>query len=118
LAEYKKELDDAMRDVDFEFLDKSVTVLNKRTEEAEDYYTDILNQPFDFDIDEDYEFDADKIEYVKSKQELKERWRKSLKYETLVRLYNLAEEQMKPLSDCITWLKNKGRQLKKVIPLQ
>ncbi|MBE9492232.1 MAG: carboxy terminal-processing peptidase, partial [Bacteroidetes bacterium] len=104
LAEYKKELDDAMREVDFEFLDKSVAILNKRTEEAEDYYTDILGQPFDFDIDEDYEFDADKIEYVKSKQELKERWRKSLKYETLGRLYNLAEEQKEAAekSDTVT----------------
>lgn len=104
LAEYKKELDDAMRDVDFEFLDKSIAILNNRTEEAEDYYTDILGQPFDFEIDEDYEFDADKIEYVKSKQELKERWRKSLKYETLVRLYNLAEEQKEAAekSDTVT----------------
>ncbi|MCD4730163.1 MAG: PDZ domain-containing protein, partial [Bacteroidales bacterium] len=104
MAEYKKELDDAMRDVDFEFLDKSVVVLNKRTEEAKGYYSDILSQPFDFDIDENYEFEADKIDHVTSKQELKERWRKSLKYETLVRLYNLAEEQKEAAekSDTVT----------------
>jgi len=93
LGEYKKELDDAMRDIDFEFLDESITILNKRTAEAKDYYTEILNKPFDFEMEEEYELDADKIGYVKTKLELKERWRKSLKYETMARLYDLAEEQ-------------------------
>ena len=93
LADYKKELDDAMRDIDFEFLDKSIVVLDKRTLEAKDYYTDILKEPFDFSADEEYQYDADQIDHVKTKQELKERWRKSLKYETMVRLYDLAEEQ-------------------------
>ncbi len=93
LADYKKELDDAMRDIDFEFLDKSIIVLDKRTLEAKDYYTDILKEPFDFSADEEYQYDADQIDHVKTKQELKERWRKSLKYETMVRLYDLAEEQ-------------------------
>ena len=104
LAEYKKELDDAMKEIDFEFLDKSVAVLNKRTEEAKDYYKDILSHPFDFEVDEYYEFDSDKIDYVENKQQLKERWRKSLKYETLNRLYNLEEEQKEAAekSDTVT----------------
>lgn len=93
LAKYKKELDDAMRDINFEFLDKSVVILDDRTMEAKDYYAEILNKPFDFELEEDYEFDADEIEFVKTQQDLKERWRKSLKYETLARLYDLSEEQ-------------------------
>jgi len=104
LTAYKKKLDDAMRDIDFEFLDKSIAILEKRTEESKDYFTDILSKPFDFEIEEEYEFDADNLEFVKTKQELKERWRKSLKYETMARLYDLAEEQKDAVekSDTVT----------------
>lgn len=93
LSVYKKELDNAMQEVDFEFLDKSVAMLNMRTDEAKDYYKDILDKPFNFNKEESYEYDADNIEFVKTKKELKERWRKSLKYETMARLYDMAEEQ-------------------------
>ncbi len=104
LSEYKKELDDAMRDIDFEFLDKSVTILEKRTIEAKDYYSDILSKPFNFELDEEYEFDADNLTFVKTQKELKERWRKSLKYETMARLYDMAEEQKEAAekSDTVT----------------
>ena len=80
LSEYKKKLDDAMRDIDFEFLDKSIEIINKRTVEAKVFYTDILSKPFDFTIDEEYEYDADNLNFVRTNQQLKERWRKSLKY--------------------------------------
>lgn len=93
LAVYEKKIDDAMRDIDFEFLDKSVELLNTRTLEAKGYYEEILNKPFDFKEDETYEYDADNLDFAKTKAELKERWRKSLKYETMARLYSLAEEQ-------------------------
>jgi len=104
LSVYKKELDDAMQEVNFEFLDKSVVMLDLRTEEAKEYYKDILDKPFDFNKEETYEFDADNIEFVKTKKELKERWRKSLKYETMARLYDMAEEQKEEAekSDTVT----------------
>ena len=104
LSKYKKELDDAFMDVDFEFFDESVRILNIRTEEVEDYYKEILASPFDYDKNEKYEFDAEKLNYAKSKDELKDRWRKSLKYETMTRLYNLSEDQEKAAekSDTVT----------------
>ncbi len=104
LSKYEKKLDEAFMDVDFEFFDKSVEILDKRTKEVENYYKDILNKPFDFDKDEEYEFDAENLDYAKNKDELKERWRKSLKYETMARLYNLVEDQEKASekSDTVT----------------
>lgn len=104
LSIYKKELDDAMQEVNFEFLDKSVVILDLRTEEAKEYYKDILDKPFNFNKEESYEFDADNIEFVKTQKELKERWRKSLKYETMARLYDMAEEQKEAAekSDTVT----------------
>lgn len=95
LSKYKKELDDEMKNNDFEFFDISVSVLNKRINESENYYKEVLKKPFDFETDEYYEFDPDKKDYAANKTELKERWRKSLKYETLTRLNDLIEEQEK-----------------------
>jgi len=95
LSKYKKELDDEMKNNDFEFFDISVSILNKRINESESYYKEALEKPFDFETDEYYEFDPDKKDYAANKTELKERWCKSLKYETLTRLNDLIEEQEK-----------------------
>ncbi|MCD4788684.1 MAG: carboxy terminal-processing peptidase [Bacteroidales bacterium] len=95
LSKYKTKLDDEMKNDDFEFFDISVSVLNKRINESESYYKEALKKPFDFETDEYYEFDPDKKDYAANKTELKERWRKSLKYETLTRLNDLIEEQEK-----------------------
>jgi len=93
MSEYKKQLDDEMNDVEFNFFDLSVKLINKRVNDAEGYYKDILKETFDFDIEETYEYDYEKKNYASDKSELKERWRKSLKYETLTRLNDLLEEQ-------------------------
>ncbi len=95
LSKYKTKLDDEMKNDDFEFFDISVSVLNKRINESESYYKEALKKPFVFEKDEYYEFDPDKKDYAANKTELKERWRKSLKYETLTRLNDLIEEQEK-----------------------
>ncbi|MBC8487561.1 MAG: carboxy terminal-processing peptidase [Bacteroidetes bacterium] len=95
LSKYKTELDDEMKNNDFEFFDISVSILNKRINESESYYKEALEKPFYFEKDEYYEFDPDKKYYAANKTELKERWRKSLKYETLTRLNDLIEEQEK-----------------------
>ncbi|MEZ5197214.1 MAG: hypothetical protein R2764_12675 [Bacteroidales bacterium] len=95
MAKYRNELDDAFLNIDFEFLDLSTSILDKRTLEAKDYYTDILSHPFDFSVDEKYEYDVDKIDFAKNQKELKERWRLSLKSEILSRIYDEMKDQEK-----------------------
>ncbi len=104
LSKFKKEIDNEFKDVTFYFLDESVKLLNTRTGEVQEYYHDILIQPFDFEKEENYELDSDKKEYATSKDELKERWRKSLKYETMGRIVNMFDEQEKAAekSDTVT----------------
>jgi len=93
LSRYEKELDDAMINVDFEFFDLSIELLEQRIGEAKNIYTDILTHPFDFDTDESYEADVDKRVFASDQKELREYWRKSLKYETLTRIYNEQKTQ-------------------------
>ncbi|MCD4698529.1 MAG: carboxy terminal-processing peptidase [Bacteroidales bacterium] len=104
LAAYKLDLDDALEEVDFEFFDLSVEILDKRINDSENYFQDILKKPFDFEKKEFYEYDPEKREFATDKKELKERWRLSLKYETINRIYNLSEEQEKAAekSDTVT----------------
>ncbi len=104
LSKYKNDLDDALLDVDFEFFDLSVDILNKRVDESQKYYRDILAKPFDFEKDENFEADAEKREFATGKKELKEFWRKSLKYETLTRIYDAQKNQAEAAekSDTVT----------------
>ena len=102
LEPYKNTIDEAMQDIDFAFFDLSVEILNNRIAEAQNYYKSILEQPFDFNKDEFYEYDADKIDFVADKNELKERWRLLLKYETMNRIYNMKEDQEKAAEESDT----------------
>ncbi|MCF8369506.1 MAG: carboxy terminal-processing peptidase [Bacteroidales bacterium] len=104
LAKFKHDIDDAVNEVNFDFFDLSIEILDKRTNETEGYFKEILAKPFDFEKEEFYEFDPDKREFAKSKKELKERWRLSLKYETMNRIFDMTEDQEKAAekSDTVT----------------
>ncbi len=102
LDQYKTSIDDAMKEPDFTFFDLSVDLLDYRINEAGEYYKDILSHPFDFNKDEFYQYDADKVDFTESKKELKDRWRLMLKYETLSRVYDMTEQQKKAAEDSDT----------------
>ncbi len=93
LNKYETELDDEVSQVNYDFLDIAVELINKRTLEAQAYYQEILAEPFQFDKDEMMSTDYDNRDYASSKEELKERWRQSLKYQTLTRYVSKIEEQ-------------------------
>ncbi|MBL4716336.1 MAG: tail-specific protease, partial [Bacteroidia bacterium] len=74
--------------------------MNNRIDESQAYYKEILSKPFDFSIDEEIELSGKKLEYA-SNGTLKERWRKSLKFQTLSRLYDqtVIQEEAKEKND-------------------
>src|SRR5690606_2445421 len=51
---------------------------------------EILAEPFDFLVDEALEIDAEKRDYARDQLELRELWRKMLKYQTLLVYLNLS----------------------------
>jgi carboxyl-terminal processing protease len=61
--------------------------------EVREIYTEILAEPFDFSVQEDINTNYDEIDYVSSREELKERWRKQLKFSTLSTFYDKKQEQ-------------------------
>jgi carboxyl-terminal processing protease len=95
LKKYQITIDDEIKNGTFKFLELSTEMIEKRIREAEDFYKDILSQPFDFDKDESYEGNPKKMKYASTSKEMREFWRKYLKYQVLVRLEESMQIQEK-----------------------
>ena len=95
LDDYKLDLDDEAANGSYEYFDLSLQLLKQGIEKTEGYTKEILAQPFDFSKKEEYQLDGEKRAYAKNDKELREAWRKMLKYETLTRLEGKLESQEK-----------------------
>ena len=102
LDKFEKEIDDEIKNGTYNLFNASLKLVNKQTTLTEQFFEDILAQPFDFNINEEVDFDEE-IPYAKNDKELKDRWRKYLKYSVLTKLYTdqLAQEKAKEKSDTV-----------------
>ncbi|GLU43674.1 carboxy terminal-processing peptidase [Allomuricauda sp. NBRC 101325] len=80
---YRFMLDDEIRNTDITFFNVVYDRLMVRMDEAKEIYKEVLAEPFDYTLDENIDIDYAEQEFATSKKELKERWRKQLKYNTL-----------------------------------
>ena len=83
LSEYKLLIDDQINSSDITFFNVSYEILKKRISDVEGFYEAILNQPFDFNVDEDINLDYENLSYASNIDELRNLWRKRLKLSTL-----------------------------------
>jgi carboxyl-terminal processing protease len=90
---YKTEIDDQIMEHDVSFFNLTNERLLKRIDESKEIYNEILAKKFDYNIDEDFDTDYENAEYVKSKKEMKERWRKQLKFSAIANYHDLLQEQ-------------------------
>lgn len=81
--QYKFQIDDQIKNTDITFFNAVYDRLVQRMEDAKEIYKDVLEQPFDYNQDESISIEYDKELFAANKSELKERWRKQLKYATL-----------------------------------
>ncbi|MEM6805164.1 MAG: carboxy terminal-processing peptidase [Bacteroidota bacterium] len=95
LDQFKLKIDDELEAETFQLFDLSVKLFDKRREEAKAYYQEILDKPFDFSVKEEVEGDPEKMAFASNSDELKERWRKALKLQTLSRLVTSIDKQEK-----------------------
>ncbi|MBT8211065.1 MAG: carboxy terminal-processing peptidase [Eudoraea sp.] len=80
---YKFQLDDQIKNTDISFFNLVHKRLEQRMAEAKEIYQEVLDTPFDYDFDESINIDYKNEGFVSSRKELKERWRKQLKYATI-----------------------------------
>jgi len=102
LDKFEKEIDDEIKNGTYNLFNASLKLVNKQTTLTEQFFEDILAQPFDFNINEEVDFDEE-IPYAKNDKELKDRWRTYLKYSVLTKLYadQLAQEKAQEKSDTV-----------------
>ena len=110
--EFETLIDDQIRDKEIEFFNLTYQRLQARMEEARMLYKDILENPFNFEIEESINTDYEKLSYAKNREEMKNRWRLQLKFNALSSYYDKVDEQI----DSIT--KNKDYQRKSAVVLE
>ncbi|WP_339651022.1 carboxy terminal-processing peptidase [uncultured Maribacter sp.] len=80
---YKYQIDDEIKNTDITFFNVVYERLMQRMGDAKEIYKDVLASPFDYSENESISIKYDEEPFAANRDELKERWRKQLKYATL-----------------------------------
>jgi len=91
LEEYKDKIDDHWINGETLLMNLASNKMHMRINQVKAFYAEILAKPFDFSKDETIEIDRKKKDYCLTIEELKDRWRKILKNQTLIRYINLLQ---------------------------
>ncbi|TGE29867.1 carboxy terminal-processing peptidase [Hymenobacter metallicola] len=95
LRKFQSDIDDQVKRGTHEFLDLSTKLMEQRTKDIQALYRDILAKPFDFTKEESFETEPDKMVFAADAAAQREEWRKYLKYQTLIRVSEMMDEQKK-----------------------
>ncbi len=107
---FKKDIhkqDDFFNNEDLTFYFATVDTIYKRIDQVEKYSQEILEKPMDFNTKEDFVIDPKTIGYAKNDAELKDRWRKYLKYNIMLEIISMQDDLDPAKKDTI---KNKSKR--------
>jgi len=100
LERYRDHLHDALKSADlepaFDIFNRYVRRVGERTE----YAISLLEEGFDFTIDEDYYFDRTEMDWAAERDEINEIWRKRVKNDWL--LLKIAEQEDEDIAETLT----------------
>ncbi len=108
---YEDQLDDKFINAEIDFFDLTYNRGQKRFNESKLIYEEVLDNPFDYQIDENFNADFESLDYVRNKKELKDRWRKQLKFSSIEIYDDLLEEQEKELEDDPSYVKKSNSEI-------
>ncbi|WP_322970875.1 carboxy terminal-processing peptidase [Faecalibacter sp. LW9] len=91
-AKDKHNLDDYFKTENLTFYRTTVDTMMIRINEAEKYALEVLEKPFDFNQKEELILDPKVQSYAKNKAELKELWRKYLKYNVMLEITSMQDD--------------------------
>ncbi len=95
LKKFEMLLDDETNAASYEFFNLSQQLEAAAQKKTQVWYTEFLAKPFDYNKKDSVELDGEKRGYSKNDADLKEHWRKMLKYEVLNKITAKLEEQEK-----------------------
>lgn len=93
-AQHKTLIDDQIKTENLSFYFTVHLRLMQRMLESKAYYKEILQHPFDFNIDETIDVNFENQPYAKNQLELIKVWQKQLKHSTMVRLHDKLEDEL------------------------
>lgn len=83
---HKDKLDDYVEDGNYTLIFEIQKVYNTRFAENLQLFNELIKLNYDFNKDESIIIDSDKINWARTREEMKERWRKNIKLQLLNRL--------------------------------
>ena len=90
--QFKTEIDDQILDHDVHFFNVVYERLLIRIENSREIYKQVLGTPFDYDLEETFNTEYESKPYATSKSEMKDNWRKQLKFSTLSNYHDLVTD--------------------------
>ena len=79
----KFQIDDQIKNTDITFFNTVYNRLTERMADSQVIYQEVLDAAFDYSKEETIDIAYDEMSFATTREELKERWRKQLKYATL-----------------------------------
>ena len=114
-SKYKYSIDDSFKNPDLEFFELVYNRYNKRFTESKLIYSEILSNPFNFDLDELCECDFEKLNYVDNKNDLYERWRKLLKIYVIDNYHDEIKDDQRKLDEDSTFTSRSVKEVEKSV---
>ena len=93
LKRFRYEIDDQIKKADISFFNMTYDKLVARMGQVKEFYSELLNDPFDFSIKDSINLNFEKLPYARTLNGLKELWRKRFKLSTLEYYSDLLEQQ-------------------------
>ena len=93
LKRFRYEIDDQIKKADISFFNMTYDKLVARMGQVKEFYSELLNDPFDFSIKDSINLNFEKLPYARTLNGLKELWRKRFKLSTLEYYSDLVEQQ-------------------------
>lgn len=99
LESFRTSIDDEMNLGKITLPAVASSILRERVGQVMEMVESILAQDLDYDKSENLETDPKKLDFCSSLDELRQRWRKNLKYQVIARYLNLREDQLNATED-------------------
>ena len=97
LNKYKYDMDDEVEKGNLKLITIVDSIMKQRLPMLETHVQQLVKKTFDFTKNEDLETDAKKRKFVGSEKELKDRWRKLIKFEFLVQYLHNRNLHFRPM---------------------
>lgn len=90
---HKSNITEELKNHNLDFFNLTYETLQKRLDEMQEVYKEILDEPFKMDTDEMINTDFENLDYPANKEARRELWRKQLKFNVISSYYDLKKEE-------------------------